>query len=165
MIDDLPVSSLAPASVQELQVQREKLEADQRAARLKDAVRHAGGNAAVAKRAGISLGTLNNYIAGRDMKTSFMVALADACGVNIAWLAAGRGPMVGELPPVGEKAQKSADDAAAAGPVKVFTSIDLVVFLRAMAEARELFRKAGAEPNDRELMQFVFLLYDAANHP
>ncbi|GGG30738.1 hypothetical protein GCM10010964_18320 [Caldovatus sediminis] len=39
------------------------------------------------------VGTLNRYIAGRDMKASALVALAAACGVRVEWLATGRGAM------------------------------------------------------------------------
>ncbi|MCE2575266.1 XRE family transcriptional regulator [Komagataeibacter sp. FNDCR2] len=64
----------------------------ERAERLRVAVKGAGGNAQVAIRAQINLGTLNNYIAGRDMKASAMIALAKACGVSLDWLATGEGP-------------------------------------------------------------------------
>ncbi|MFT9091541.1 MAG: S24 family peptidase [Gluconacetobacter sp.] len=60
-----------------------------RAERLRSAVKNAGGNTQVAARAGMPFGTLNRYIAGRDMKASAMVALAKACGVSLEWLAEG----------------------------------------------------------------------------
>ena len=62
-----------------------------RAERLKEALRDAGGAAAVARKIGMPMPTLNNYIAGRDMKASAVVALADGCGVSVEWLATGRG--------------------------------------------------------------------------
>ncbi|WP_342628201.1 LexA family transcriptional regulator [Nguyenibacter vanlangensis] len=43
----------------------------------------------MAIRAQMAVGTLNNYIAGRDMKASAMIALARACGVPLEWLAVG----------------------------------------------------------------------------
>ncbi|WP_336718464.1 S24 family peptidase [Asaia bogorensis] len=64
-----------------------------RAARLREAVQKAGGNSQVAMRAQMALGTLNNYIAGRDMKANAMVALASACSVSLDWLARGVGEM------------------------------------------------------------------------
>ena len=64
----------------------------ERAERLRAAVKGAGGNAQVAIRAQINLGTLNNYIAGRDMKASAMITLAKACNVSLDWLATGSGP-------------------------------------------------------------------------
>jgi hypothetical protein len=47
---------------------------------------------------GIPSRTLSEYLAGGEMKRPALVALAKACGVNIAWLAAGEGPIAGELP-------------------------------------------------------------------
>jgi phage repressor protein C with HTH and peptisase S24 domain len=63
-----------------------------RAARLREAVKAAGGNAAVAARAAMHVGTLNRYLAGRDMKAQNLVALAAATGVRLEWLALGTGP-------------------------------------------------------------------------
>jgi phage repressor protein C with HTH and peptisase S24 domain len=65
----------------------------ERSSRLRQAVRAAGGNKAVAGRADMPVGTLNRYIAGRDMKASALVALARAAGVRLEWLATGEGPM------------------------------------------------------------------------
>lgn len=65
----------------------------ERSLRLKEAVRAGGGNAAVATRAGMPVGTLNRYLKGRDMKASAMTALAQAAGVRLEWLATGAGPM------------------------------------------------------------------------
>ena len=64
-----------------------------RSERLKEALKFAGGAAAVARKIGMPMPTLNNYIAGRDMKASAIVALADGCGVSVEWLATGRGDM------------------------------------------------------------------------
>lgn len=64
----------------------------ERAARLKEAVRQAGGPRAVARRSAIPEATLNNYLGGRDMKVNALVALAEATSVSIEWLATGRTP-------------------------------------------------------------------------
>jgi len=57
------------------------------AARLRQAVRLAGGNRAVAQRAGVPLGTLNNYIGARTgMKMDALARLAAACSVSLEWL-------------------------------------------------------------------------------
>ena len=69
----------------------------ERSDRLKEAVRLAGNAALVAKRIGMPPPTLNNYLGGRDMKASGMVALAEACGVSVEWLATGRGEMMATL--------------------------------------------------------------------
>ncbi len=64
-----------------------------RATRLRTVVRGAGQAKAVAARAGIPFGTLNHYLMGREMKAGAMVALAEATGVRLEWLATGRGPI------------------------------------------------------------------------
>lgn len=71
----------------------ENLYVRDRADRLRRAVRAAGGNQVVADRVGMPVGTLNRYIAGRDMKASALVSLAAACNVSLEWLATGREPM------------------------------------------------------------------------
>jgi transcriptional regulator with XRE-family HTH domain len=60
------------------------------AGRLHEAVRAAGGNLAVARRAGVPLGTLSNYVRGRNgMKIEPLSALAVACNVSLDWLVSG----------------------------------------------------------------------------
>ncbi|MBY4640325.1 helix-turn-helix domain-containing protein [Gluconacetobacter entanii] len=63
----------------------------ERAARLKEAVRNAGGNSRVASISGVPFGTLNHYMSGREMKASAMISLAKACNVPLDWLAEGKG--------------------------------------------------------------------------
>lgn len=60
-----------------------------RTERLKTAIQNAGGNKAVASRAGLPLGTLNNYVAGGNMKLDAAIQLAIACNVSLEWLAFG----------------------------------------------------------------------------
>jgi phage repressor protein C with HTH and peptisase S24 domain len=81
-----------------------------RQARLREAVKSAGGNRSVALRAGVPLATLNNHLAGRDMKASTLVALARAANVSIEWLATGDGPRALVTVP------KSGQDTPAAAP-------------------------------------------------
>lgn len=47
----------------------------------------------MARRSGMPLGTLSRYQSGREMKASALIALAQATGVSLEWLATGRGPM------------------------------------------------------------------------
>jgi transcriptional regulator with XRE-family HTH domain len=61
----------------------------ERVSRLREAVGKARGPKAVAEKAGMAATTLNNYLAGRDMKVSALVALATACEVSVQWLATG----------------------------------------------------------------------------
>ncbi len=67
----------------------EKAEIAERAERLKEACRIAGGATVVARKIGMPMPTLNNYLGGRDMKASAMVRLAQAAGVSVEWLATG----------------------------------------------------------------------------
>lgn len=69
-----------------------KSEADARGERLKDAVRAAGGASTVIAKTGISESTLGNYQKGGEMKLSSAIALAQATGVRLVWLATGIGP-------------------------------------------------------------------------
>jgi hypothetical protein len=41
----------------------------------------------------VPVGTISNYLLGREMRASAMIALARACRVNLQWLATGDGPM------------------------------------------------------------------------
>jgi transcriptional regulator with XRE-family HTH domain len=60
------------------------------AQRLRQAVRAAGGNKAVAFRSGVPLATINNYVRGRNgMKIEPLAALAAACHVSLEWLVSG----------------------------------------------------------------------------
>lgn len=61
----------------------------ERALRLREAVLKAGGGSVVARRANMPVPSLNNYLGGRDLKTSALVKLAQACDVSVNWLATG----------------------------------------------------------------------------
>ncbi len=62
--------------------------------RLEQAVKISGGPSAVARSAGMYLGTLNRYRIGREMPVSALISLARATGVCLEWLATGSGPML-----------------------------------------------------------------------
>ena len=85
-------------------------EQELRAERLRQAVRAAGGNRVVAVRANVPLGTLNNYLAGRDMKASALIALARACNVSLDWLATGQEPAAAAVAPAAANIQKPAEN-------------------------------------------------------
>jgi transcriptional regulator with XRE-family HTH domain len=127
----------------------------ERAARLREAVRLAGGNSAVARTAGMPIGTLAKYLAGRDMKASALVRLAEATGVRLEWLATGRGPMREPPPHLAEPSPPPQDQLGLtwqADPDR-------------LARAYELARRGivvlpGHEPDPRRLMQVTLLIYD-----
>jgi phage repressor protein C with HTH and peptisase S24 domain len=79
-VSQLTVPEVEPASAE-------------RAERLKQAIKSAGTARLVSEKSGVPLGTLNAYLAGREMKFSNVTALAQATGVRLEWLATGAGPM------------------------------------------------------------------------
>lgn len=66
--------------------------------RLKEAVREAGGNKAVAQRSGVPLSTLTTYLAGRRPRFDYGYAIATACGVTMRWLLTGEAPKHADQP-------------------------------------------------------------------
>ena len=66
---------------------------DALAKRLRIAVDRVKSVSAASRLSGVPVGTLNNYLAGRDMKRGALLAIADATGVSLEWLASGRGPV------------------------------------------------------------------------
>lgn len=127
-----------------------------RTSRLRQAVDAAGRNKAVAKRAALSVGTLNNYLRGRDMPTNNLVALADACGVTIEWLATGRGPMrPGE-------AGSAAPVPPAPTPVspKLFSIMEMDLMGECLEAAFDQLRRRNPNPSWRRVAQIAALLYD-----
>lgn len=66
----------------------------------------------MARKSGTPLSTLHAYSTGQDMKLSQVVALADACGVSVEWLARGRGPMRQQEQPVATERPTEANVAA-----------------------------------------------------
>lgn len=64
------------------------------AARLREAIRAAGGNQLVAAKSGVPLGTLNNMVRGvTEPKAAALGALAEACGVSLDWLVLDKPPL------------------------------------------------------------------------
>jgi hypothetical protein len=117
----------------------------ERAERLKDAVRRAGGTAVVVRATNMPTPTLNNYLSGRDMKVSALVTLADATNVSVEWLATGRGDRAPSSPVQSDLFDASILDA----PVHFW---GLFVAIRS---AREWFEKSGVRPTLRELFMWI----------
>ena len=89
------------------------------AKRLQEAVYIGGGPTEVARRSGIPLGTLRNYLRGRDMKRAALVSLASATGVTLEWLAAGSGPVTTAPERDGEEEPVTRADLAPPGFVAI----------------------------------------------
>jgi transcriptional regulator with XRE-family HTH domain len=112
---------------------------------LLDTVRRAGGNQVVARRSGIPLATVNNYVRGRNgMKIGPLAAMAQACTVSLEWL------VFGDVSPArragADYPTASTDPPPGLGetPVAPFTAGD--IDQRALAKAIEIVVViAGAE--------------------
>jgi len=124
----------------------------ERAARLRQAVGAAGGNKAVSARSGVPIGTLNNYLGGRDMKASALIALADATGVTLDWLAAGRGPMRPGAAP-------------SAPPVPAVAPMNVDRLAEAIRRAQRLYADENRLPSPHRFAQILLLIYDELRAP
>jgi hypothetical protein len=117
-------------------VQPSNSELTERANRLRAAVRAGGGNQIVSQRSGVPLSTLNNYLGGRDMKLSAVVALADACRVSLDWLAAGRGAMHPPDPSQNDRrrapSSNSFNDGADTAPVPAAARLNVAALAKAI---------------------------------
>lgn len=61
--------------------------------RLKQCVRIIGSENALARKASISTAGLRKYLSGGEPTRPVLIAIATAAGVNVEWLATGKGPM------------------------------------------------------------------------
>ena len=58
--------------------------------RIETLVRDAGGQSALARRTGLSLGAIQRYMKGGDPTRKVLVRMAESCGVTIDWLVLGK---------------------------------------------------------------------------
>ena len=145
-----PETTMSDSHVRDDTVQPLNRIATNRAERLRQAIKAAGGNNRVSERSGVPLGTLGYYLRGRDFQTETLVALAEACGVTVEWLATGQGSSA--APPA----------AAPAGPPALFSIVDMELLGSAIEGATAAFAARNAEPAGRAFAQIVCLLYDEA---
>lgn len=138
------------------QVQEMNREALARASRLKQAVNAAGGPGHVSATSGVPLSTLQGYLRGGDAKISNLVGLARACGVNIAWLSTGEGPMVGYTVPAEPKPQISAPNL----PTPMINADRMVA---AVEGAMAAFKARGSTPSPRQLVQIALAIYNSSD--
>lgn len=120
------------------------------AERLRAAIRKAGGNKAVSERSGVLLSTIGRYLAGYDMKFQSVLALAEACGVTLEWLATGKEAPSAPIPA----------PPAPAAPPKLFATVDMDLFGAAIDGAQAVFGAKGKVGRGRALAQVSCLLYD-----
>jgi transcriptional regulator with XRE-family HTH domain len=119
------------------------------AGRLRDAVRAAGGNQAVAIRSGVPLASVNNYVRGRNgMKIEPLAAIATACNVSLDWIVSGHEALGPGPSPIGAF---PIDDAAPppglgeAQPTVPLPGVNSCVDVRLLAKAIEIVATIAAE--------------------
>lgn len=117
----------------------------QRADRLREAVRKAGGATNVARQLGMPIQTLNNYLAGRDMKASALVSLALETGVAVEWLATGRGLMH----PSNFSSSAFFDSDTLGAPAHFW---GLLVTIRS---CQEWFQRSGVIPTLQDVLEWI----------
>lgn len=147
------------SSISGLSVLAPSRQAAERAERLRQTARNAGGNVALARLSGVPLGTLNKYLAGGEMKLTAAVALAEAGKVSLEWLAMGLGSA--------QTADKTHLPNAGPEPSyrSIFSQVKIDTFASAYDSVRDHFRRQGIEPDSVPFMQATILLYDMVNDP
>nr|WP_298794256.1 XRE family transcriptional regulator [uncultured Acetobacter sp.] len=92
MTDKKETSALEAAADPTIRVSEKNSDAidtDILIARLRNAIQMGGGNKLVSARSGVPLGSLTNYLKGRQMPLSTAFRISQACGVPMDWLAGG----------------------------------------------------------------------------
>jgi DNA-binding phage protein len=121
--------------------------------RLREAVRLGGGQTSVAAKSGIKMRSLSSYLSGEfTMKLPTAVLIADACGVTVEWLAAGRGPMRPTDPPPPKPRPEGE-------PAKLFATVNMDRLARCLDAVDNAF--GTLKVPTRRKIQIASLLYDA----
>jgi len=98
------------------------------------------------------------------MKQTRLVALADACGVTVEWLATGRGPMrPGETPPAPPPPAATPSPLAEEQErlrLHAFGTLDVDLLAECVEAVWNHLNRPGFKPNWRPFVQAVLLLYD-----
>lgn len=124
-------------------------EISKRADRLKEAVRLGGGAVVVARKIGMPIPTLNNYLAGRDMKASAMVLLAEGAGVSLDWLATGKGT------PQGASSEPRQLDAEVLPPDLLDAPANFYILDTCIRSCQYFYLKLGSAPSLRDALRWI----------
>ena len=119
--------------------------------RLREALRRGGGNKVVSERSGVPLANLQTYLKGREMRIDTAIALAEACGVTLEWLATGK-----------EAAAQAPAAAPPSGPQPLFQTVNMDMLGAAIDAAAAAFVAQGRSPQGRPFAQIICILYDEA---
>jgi transcriptional regulator with XRE-family HTH domain len=145
--------------------------------RLRDAVKRGGGNKAVAERAGIKLGSLNNYLrrVTLNVPADAIAKIAHACAVEAKWLLTGEGRMaryeVGDTTEEGLEVvatfmpfEKPAD-APATRSVQpndpLFSTVDMKRMGTAVSIVNAAFQNKGGRPDSMREARILTFIYDS----
>ena len=129
--------------------------------RLREAVHLAGGLLRAARASGVPSRSISRFLAGQDVKSVDLVALADAAGVTVEWLATGRGPMRAGSPSPSAPAQPPAQAPAPAPEhIPSFTPINVDRLAEAVRRAARLYQERDRVPSPRTYAQILLLLCD-----
>ena len=109
----------------------------------------------VARRAGIPLPTLSNYLQGRDMKAAALVRLAKACEVSIGWLASGEGTPEGAA---------SDSDIPLCAPDLANKPANFWALFVPLRICQEYHQKMNLRPTLREVLIWISPLYRTARN-
>ncbi len=103
-----------------------------------------------ARRCGVGETTLRKYLEGAEPSTRRLVAIADAAGVNIAWLAAGRGPKKGSATPA---------------PAEPTQPLDVARLTRAIAAVQEGLQAINRTLAPQKHAELVLAAYELLESP
>jgi transcriptional regulator with XRE-family HTH domain len=141
------------------------------AGRLHEAVRAAGGNQAVARRSGVPLATVNNYVRGRNgMKIGPLSALAEACNVSLEWLVSGGDasgpPAVADFPTaIGAPPRGLGEAQAALSPPGMTGGIDVRILSKAIEIVAAIAEAADFRDDPKGLARRIATTYAVLIQP
>ena len=109
-----------------------------------------------ARRCDISESLLRKYLGGAEPSTLRLVAIADTAGVNVLWLATGRGPKQGAAP---SQVQQQAIQAAPA------PALDVARLTRALQAVQEGLQAIGRTLPPAKHAELVTAAYELLESP
>lgn len=121
--------------------------------KLAERIREAVGGESVlsfSRKCGISETAFRKYLGGAEPSTLRLVAIADAAGVNIAWLAAGRGPKKGSATPA---------------PAEPTQPLDVARLTRAIAAVQEGLQAINRTLAPQKYAELVLAAYELLESP
>lgn len=140
------------------------------ARRLHEAVRAAGGNQAVARRSGVPLATVNNYVRGRNgMKIEPLSAIAAACNASLEWLVSGDAEVAAASPdfPNADAARPPGlgEARTASSPAGMPGGIDMRVLAKAVEIVAAIVGAADFRDDPKGVARRIAAIYSVLTEP